>query len=129
MMGIPCAGPSRQQRLAFCAQYNAAVRLLSAASEPSCPPGRQARLYRFLAALKLDDRHTLMLTRESANRNRAAGNNRCVMMRSHELLCLPLIIKSRSFGMSLFHMLVTLHMLVALHAKAATSESQICCMG
>ena len=73
----PLPGPSRDQRTAFCAQYYAAVRLLSAASDPSCPAPRAARLYRYLAALKLDDRHTVMLCREAAAKNKAAGYNRC----------------------------------------------------
>ncbi|GAX73289.1 hypothetical protein CEUSTIGMA_g743.t1 [Chlamydomonas eustigma] len=67
---------SRQQRIAFCAQYYAAVRLLGLASEPACPPNTQARLYRYLAALKLDDRHTMLLSREAAIKNQAVGNNR-----------------------------------------------------
>ena len=69
-------GPSRDQRTAFCAQYYAAVRLLSVASDPACPAARVARLYRYLAALKLDDRHALLLSREAAAKNKAAGNFR-----------------------------------------------------
>ncbi|KAG1655614.1 hypothetical protein FOA52_007262 [Chlamydomonas sp. UWO 241] len=73
------AGPQNAgvaQRLTFCAQYYAAVQLLSATGDPSCAVSRAARLYRYAAALKLDERHAMMLMKESARRNRMAGNNR-----------------------------------------------------
>ena len=68
---------SGDQRTAFCAQYYAAVRILSAATDPSRPLDQVAKLYRYLASLKLDEQHVLMLTREAAAKNRAAGYNRC----------------------------------------------------
>ena len=38
---------------------------------------REARLYRYLAGLSLDPRHSDALLREAIARNRAVGNNRC----------------------------------------------------
>lgn len=56
--------------------YLGAVKLLSSATDPSCSMPKQAQIYRHLAALKLDDRHSIMLGKEAASRNRSAGNNR-----------------------------------------------------
>jgi hypothetical protein len=72
----PPTAPARDQRLSFCALYLGAVKLLSSASEPSCPQPKQAQIYRYLAALKLDDRHAIMLGKEAAAKNRLTGNNR-----------------------------------------------------
>ena len=73
---VPLSSPARDQRLSFCAMYLAAVNLLSSASDPSCSLPKQAQVYRHLAALKLDDRHAVMLGKQAAATNKSAGNNR-----------------------------------------------------
>jgi hypothetical protein len=73
MSAVPGAGDAgRAAKLAYCAQYLAAVQLLAVAAAGSGPA--HARLYRYAAALPLDARHRLALTRESVARNRALGN-------------------------------------------------------
>lgn len=67
-------GPSHTAKVSFCASYFAAVRLLAEATAGT--GAREARLYRYLAALKLDDKHSMALLREAVNRNRAIGNYR-----------------------------------------------------
>ncbi|EFJ50185.1 hypothetical protein VOLCADRAFT_89057 [Volvox carteri f. nagariensis] len=64
--------PSRQARLAFCAHYYAAVLLLEAVGGGAGP--REARLYRYLAGLTLDPKHSNALLREAITRNRTVGN-------------------------------------------------------
>ncbi|GFR49123.1 hypothetical protein Agub_g10921, partial [Astrephomene gubernaculifera] len=63
---------SRRARLAFCASYYAAVRLLEGVGAGAGP--REARLYRYLAGLKLDTAHARALLREAITRNRTVGN-------------------------------------------------------
>eukprot|EP00198_Chlamydomonas_reinhardtii_P006790 XP_001696126.1 predicted protein [Chlamydomonas reinhardtii] len=65
---------SRRARLAFCANYYAAVRLLEGVGAGA--GGREARLYRYLAALRLDARHGDALLREAISRNKAVRNYR-----------------------------------------------------
>ncbi|GLI65745.1 hypothetical protein VaNZ11_009346 [Volvox africanus] len=65
---------SRRARLAFCAQYYAATRLLEAVGAGTGP--REARLYRYLTGLTLDDKHSKALLQQAITRNRAVGNNR-----------------------------------------------------
>lgn len=67
--------PTTPQRLAFCAQYYAAVRLLEVATAGPAGP-REARLYRYVAGLRLDDRHAQALLREAIARNKAVRNYR-----------------------------------------------------
>lgn len=61
-----------RQRISFCAKYYAAVRLMQGAAQGSEP--HQARLYRFAAALKLDEPHQVEVVREAVKRNRPLGN-------------------------------------------------------
>ncbi|KAG2431967.1 hypothetical protein HYH02_013183 [Chlamydomonas schloesseri] len=65
---------SRKARLAFCANYYAAVRLLEGVG--SGAGGREARLYRYLSALRLDAKHADALLREAITRNKALRNYR-----------------------------------------------------
>lgn len=65
---------ARTSKLSFAAQYYAAVRLVETASKGS--GDKEARLYRFASALKLDDKHQLALMHESVNRNKLLGNFR-----------------------------------------------------
>ncbi|GIL61214.1 hypothetical protein Vafri_15611 [Volvox africanus] len=65
---------SRRARLAFCAHYYAAVRLLEAVGTGTGP--REARLYRYLTGLNLDDKHSKALLQQAITRNRTVGNNR-----------------------------------------------------
>eukprot|EP00798_Chlamydomonas_sp_ICE-L_P021104 gene21104-27992_t len=74
-LGKETKSPGHEQCVSFCAQYYAAVRLLATAATMGTS-SKAAKLYRFLSALKLDDRHQLALTREAIQRNKAAGNNR-----------------------------------------------------
>eukprot|EP00775_Hariotina_reticulata_P010067 gene10067-10222_t len=66
------SGPSRAQRQAFASQYLAAVMLLKAAGAGT--GAKEARLYRYAASLRLDDRHSLALVKESVVRNKHVGN-------------------------------------------------------
>ncbi|KAG2445523.1 hypothetical protein HXX76_000138 [Chlamydomonas incerta] len=65
---------ARRARLAFCANYYAAVRLLEGVGAGA--GGREARLYRYLAALRLDAKHADALLREAISRNRVVKNYR-----------------------------------------------------
>lgn len=67
-------GEATTQKIQFAAQYLACVLLLEAAIAGSGP--REARLYRYAAALKLDDKHQLALVKESVVRNKAVANFR-----------------------------------------------------
>jgi hypothetical protein len=66
--------PSRTQRQQFAAQYLAVVLLLQAAAGGT--GAKEARLYRYAAALKLDDRHAMLVAREAIVRNKQRGNYR-----------------------------------------------------
>eukprot|EP00879_Flechtneria_rotunda_P017296 GHRR01018118.1.p1 GENE.GHRR01018118.1~~GHRR01018118.1.p1 ORF type:complete len:1217 (+),score=567.02 GHRR01018118.1:272-3922(+) len=68
------ASASKTQRQAFAAQYLAAVMLLKAAG--SGATAKEARLYRYVCALQLDDRHRLALVKEAVVRNKYVGNYR-----------------------------------------------------
>lgn len=61
-------------------QYYAAVRLLAVATSK---PGtsQAARLYRFASCLKLDEKHSLALMRESVKLNKTLGNFKWVGIR------------------------------------------------
>ncbi|WIA34203.1 hypothetical protein OEZ86_012559 [Tetradesmus obliquus] len=65
---------SRQQRQAFAAQYLAAVMLLKAAGAGAS--AKEAKLYRYVCGLKLDDKHSLALVKEAVLRNKHVGNYR-----------------------------------------------------
>ncbi len=65
-----------KSKASFTAQYLAAVLLLSPASAGAGP--REARLYRYAAALQLDLRHRVALTREAVTRNKQLKNFKCV---------------------------------------------------
>ncbi|KAL6756416.1 hypothetical protein V8C86DRAFT_3026786 [Haematococcus lacustris] len=61
----------------FVAQYLAAVELLSCAmTEPRAV--QAAAMYRYIAALQLDVKHSMVLQREAASRNKDVGNGRYV---------------------------------------------------
>jgi hypothetical protein len=61
--------------LSSAAQYYAVVMLLEKAG--SGAGKREARWYRFAAALELADSHRMMVVREAVNRNKGLGNYRC----------------------------------------------------
>ncbi|KAG2498542.1 hypothetical protein HYH03_003293 [Edaphochlamys debaryana] len=65
---------ARAARQGMCASYYAAVRLLEAVGTGSGP--REARLYRYLAGLRLTPQHGTALLREAITRNRLARNYR-----------------------------------------------------
>ncbi|KXZ50212.1 hypothetical protein GPECTOR_17g849 [Gonium pectorale] len=65
---------ARRARLGFCAAYYTAVRLLEGVG--SGAGRREARLYRYLAGLRLDPTHATALLREAITRNKAIGNYR-----------------------------------------------------
>jgi hypothetical protein len=69
-------GEAQRAKLAYCGQYLAAVQLLLVATAGM--GSKEARLYRYAAALQLDARHRSALTRESVARNKALGNFKCV---------------------------------------------------